>query len=204
MGIQLTLNDPPTSEQPTRLNRNGKMFLQFGERNSSAINQVYNHPQLVWTDGNDVSYTLELLDIQSIRPPTFGELDEHYPFSVEEHSFFITTHSGISLLFEAVDELQMTRIVSGLQGIAGRLAKKIIMGENDWIVQMMLTSVGVSGEVKSLDELEQDMPQAFCNVTDHFVDKTTTLTLQKPTGIMKGAYERRSRLRSNREIMLTV
>lgn len=197
VGIQLLLNDPPTSESTSpRLNRSGKMFLQFGTRTVDDGN--FEHPRLLWTDGQDVSYTLELLDIQSIRPPDMFELEEsNYPFAIPNHSFFVTTNGGTELLFEAVDELQMIRVTTSLRGIIGRLAKKIVMGENDWVVQMMLASV--RGVTQSLEELEAEAPYAMVDVTDQLVKKTTTAsTTSNMSGLMRQAQERRNRMRSTR------
>ena len=91
----------------------------------AAFDKTYDHPQLVWTaDGEDLSHTLEILDVHSVRQ--FRELDANYPFAMKGQSFFVTTNSGVSLLFEAVSEVQMSRIVSALRGIVQNLSKKII------------------------------------------------------------------------------
>jgi len=221
VGIQLLLNDPPTSSESDvpRLNRSGKMFLQFGTTARSDGLGKFEDPRLLWTDGQDVSYTLELLDIQSIRQPSPLELDISYPFAIPAHSFFLTTTNNIisndvnksnsnesdahfghtSLLFEAVDELQMTRVTTALRGIIGKLAKKIILGENDWVVQMMSASSVPGGRAvmsDTLDDLEGSsvVPRAMADVTDHLVKKTT---------LMKRAQERRSKLRSKtRHVLL--
>jgi len=200
VGIQLLLNDPPTAQNNTpRLNRSGKMILQFGTQSSNGDGK-FEHPHLLWTDGHDVSYMLELLGIQSIRKPSAFELEDSYPFAIPAHSFFLTTNSNnddgndngtSSLLFEAVDELQMIRVTTALRGIIGKLAKKIILGENDWVVQMMLASSSpVSGGPStsiSLEDLEGGVvPCAMADMTDNLVKKTT---------LMKQAQERRSKIR---------
>lgn len=70
----------------------------------------------------------------------------------------------------------MTRVTTALKGIVSRLARKIIMGENDWIVQMMLAS-SVGGQLQhSLEEIENVLPYAMADVTDHLVTKTTLMT----------------------------
>ena len=169
------------------------MFLQFGSR----VNKTYEQPRLLWTDGQDVSYTLELLDISSIRQPALYELESYYPFSIPANSFFVSTNGGTSLLFEAVDDVQMRRITSALQGIVARLAKKIVMGEQDWVCQMMLSSAGgESGQISSMNELEEMVPNAMADVTDHLVKKTTLV--HEKTKLMQQAHERRNRLRSRR------
>ena len=134
VGIQLLLNDPPERINGPRLNRKGKLFLKFGKTQSSTSHDhgkktttAYDHPQLVWTDGYDVSYTIELFDIQSIRQPMLNETEEEYPILMEELSFFVTTYGGTSLLFEAGDEMELIRVVVALKGIVGRLVKKIVM-----------------------------------------------------------------------------
>ena len=128
MGIQLLLNDPPERTNGPRLNRKGKLFLKFGKTQSSSdFSKTSYNPQLVWTDGYDVSYTIELFDIQSIRQPMLNETEEEYPIAMEELSFFVSTYSGISLLFEAGDEMELIRVVAALKGIVSRLVKKIIM-----------------------------------------------------------------------------
>lgn len=192
VGIQLLLNDPPSAERSTgpRLNRAGKMYLQFGTR--GGVDGKYDHPRLLWTDGQDVSYELEVLDISSINRPAPNDLEGSYPFAVGAHSFFLSTNSGTSLLFEAVDETQTKRITKALRSIVRRLARKIIMGESDWIVQMMLATVGTAsgdgtrGVISSLEELEEAAPCAMADATDHMV-KCSTLVMQ--------AHDRRRRRR---------
>ena len=128
VGIQLLLNDPPERINGPRLNRKGKLFLKFGKTQSSSdFSKTSFNPQLVWTDGHDVSYTIELFDIQSIRQPMLNETEEEYPILMEELSFFVTTYGGTSLLFEAGDEMELIRVVVALKGIVGRLVKKIVM-----------------------------------------------------------------------------
>ena len=128
VGIQLLLNDPPDRSNGPRLNRKGKLFLKFGKTQSSSdFSKTSFNPQLVWTDGHDVSYTIELFDIQSIRQPMLNETEEEYPILMEELSFFVTTYGGTSLLFEAGDEMELIRVVVALKGIVGRLVKKIVM-----------------------------------------------------------------------------
>jgi len=210
VGIQLLLNDPPTSSEKSgpRLNRAGKMFLQFGNKAQPDELGKFEHPHLLWAGGQDASHALELLDIRSIRRPTSFELDNAYPFAIPTHSFFLTTTSGEdedgededgnvgrSLLFEAVDELQMIRVTAALRGIIGKLAKKIIQGENDWVVQMLLASSarggggGAAAGGICLEDLEGSgaVPCAMADVTDHLVGKTT---------LMRQAQERRNMLRS--------
>jgi len=188
VGIQLLLNDPPASgTSGPRLNRAGKMFLQYGTR--SAEDGSFERPRLLWTDGHDVSYALELLDVRAIRPPEPSELEGTYPFAAPDRSFFISTSDGAALLFEALDGVQMTRVTSALRGIIGRLAKKIVMGENDWVVQMMLASV-TGGAAQSLEEVEGEAPRAMADAAEGLISRTT--------GLMRQAQERRSRLRSTR------
>lgn len=75
-------------------------------------------------------------------------------------------------------------------------------GENDWIVQMMLTSsVGEGGHdgVASLEEVEEDMPSAMADVTEMIVKKATLIQQAKEkTNLMQKAHERRRRLSQRR------
>ena len=105
-----------------------------------------------------------------------------------------------SLLFEAVDELQMIRVTTALRGIIGKLARRIILGENDWVVQMMLASSspvdGGPATSISLEDLEGNVvPCAMADMTDHLVRKTT---------LMKQAQERRSKIRSTKQVSMAV
>ena len=129
MGLPLLLNGPPEQHNDPSLDRRGKLFLKF-EKTTSSKKTVYDHPQLVWiSDGNDndVSYTIELFDIQSIRQPMQNEVEEQYPTAIKGLGFFVTTYGGVSLLFEAGDEMELVRVVVALKGIVGRLVKKIVM-----------------------------------------------------------------------------
>lgn len=189
VGIQLLLNESPAALRNTgdskQQRRLGKMFLQFGTTQS---NGQFDHPQLCWTDDKDANsyHHLELLSIQSVRQPTMFEL-ENYTQAIPAHSFLLVTTDGTSLVFEAVDEVQMNRVSSALKGIISRLAKKILMGENDWMVQMM---VAAAGGVQNLEmDLESLLPNAMADFTDHLVKKTT---------LMGQAQKRRSHLRSTR------
>lgn len=193
VGIQLLLNDPPnaTEHSGPRLNRSGKMFLRFREAATPDGLGRFEQPRLLWTDGKGVSYALPLLDIQSIRRPTPRELDNSYPFAIPAHSFLLSTRRDgegdegdghRSLLFEAVDEVQMTRVMTALRGIIGKLARKIIMGENDWLAQMMqAASLGSKGS--------DAVPCAMTNVTDHIVTQTA---------LMKKAHRRKNQLQSTK------
>jgi hypothetical protein len=193
VGIQLILNDPPISDNGPRLNRNGKMFLKFG----TLSHGTYENPRLHWTDGHSISYTFELLDIEMIRQPTESELNGIYPFAIPAHSFFILNNDGLSLLFEAVDELQMIRITTALRGIIARLAKKIVAGESDWVGQMMLAS---TAQVVKFEELEGMLSCAMSDVSDCLVTKTAFAVssesdkMSKKIAWMKQARERRARL----------
>ena len=75
-------------------------------------------------------------------------------------------------------------------------------GENDWIVQMMLTSSVGEGEhdgVASLEEVEEDMPSAMADVTEMIVKKATLVQQAKEkTNLMQKAHERRRRLSQRR------
>ena len=161
------------------------MFLKFG---NAQPNGQFDHPQLCWADDNDANsyYHLELLSIQSVRKPTMFEL-ENYTQAIPAHSFLVVTTDGTSLVFEAVDEAQMNRVSSALKWIIARLAKNIIMGENDWMIQMM---VAAAGGVQNFDmDLESVVPDVKADCTDHLVKKTT---------LIGQAQKRRSHLRTTR------
>lgn len=182
------LNDPPTVKGP-QLNRKGKLLLEFGTRSNGR----YEHPRLHWTDGHNVSHTFDLLDIESFRQPMLSEVDGTYRFAIPEHCFFLSTHSGTRLLFEAVDENEMTGITMALRDLICRFSRKIVTGENDWLVQLMLASVGDGGHVSTLAEVEEVLPMAVAEVTDHLVKKTTL--------IQRAQAMRSNRLRSRRDVM---
>ena len=169
------------------------MFLKFGTQSNGA----YENPRLQWTDGNSISHTLELLDIEMIRRATESELNGIYPFAIAAHSFFIFNKDGLKLLFEAVDELQMTRITTALRGIIARFVKKIVEGESDWVGQMMLVS---TAPVVKFEELEDMVTGAMSDVSKCLVKKTAFTVLNesdiksKKTAWIRQARERRTRL----------
>lgn len=181
------LNDPPTEKGP-QLNRRGKLLLEFGTR----CNGRYDHPRLLWTDGHCVSHSLDLLDITAIRQPVFSEVEGTYRFAIPEHCFFLITQNGSRLLFEAMDESQMTGITMALRNLISRFSRKIVTGENDWLVQLMLASVGDEGHVSTLAEVEEVLPMAVADVTDHLVKKTTL--------VQRAQAMRSSRMRSRRDV----
>ncbi len=148
------------------------MFLKFGTQS----NGFYESPLLQWTDGNIISHTLELLDIEMIRQATESELKAIYPVALAAHSFFISNKDGLSLLFEAVDELQMTRITTALRGIIARFVKKIVAGESDWVGQMMLVS---TAPVVKFEELEDMVPGAMSDVSKCLVKMTAFTVLNE-------------------------
>ncbi len=117
-----------------------------------------------------MSHTIELLDIQSIRQPLLSEVEGGY---IPEHCFFLSTHNGMRLLFEAMDESQVTGITMALRRLVSRFSRKIVTGENDWLVQLMLASVGDGGRVSTLAEVEEVLPMAVADVADHLVKNST-------------------------------
>ena len=208
VGIQLLLYESPgtsfSAHTTARPRRSGRMFLRFGTR--SEINGLFEHPSLLWTDGHGLSHGLQLLNIQSIRPASSPELKDTYPVANPARSFFVTTHNNAhdhsedgvndngttSSLFEAVDKLQMIRVTAALRGIIGRLAKKIIMGENDWMIEMMLARSSLPSSGGGANSRVIGVPCAMTDVTDHLV---------KRTALMKDAHERRRKIRSTRQAM---
>ena len=163
------------------------MLLEFGTRSHGR----YEYPYLLWTDGHCVSHKLDLLDIVSIRQPSLSEVEQNYIFAIPEHCFFLSNQSGTRLLFEAVDELQMTEITMALRDLISRFSRKIVTGENDWLVQLVLASVGEEGHVSTLAEVEEVLPKAVADVTDHLVKKTTL--------VQQAQTMRNSRLRYRRD-----
>ena len=133
-----------------------------------------------------------MFDIETIRQPLPSEVEGNYLFAIPEHCFFVSTFSGTSWLFEAVDELQMTQNITALREIIGRFSRKIVTGENDWLVQLMLASVGEGGHVSTLAEVEEVLPIAVVDVTDHLVKKTA---------LFRRAQDKRSRLSYRRGVL---
>lgn len=199
VGIQLILNDPPSSSHGPRLHRNGKMYLKFGPHSREG---AYECPSLLWTDGHDISHTIEVFDIESIHQPTESELIDTYPFAIPTQCFFISTKSNcLSLLFEAVDELQVERITTALRGIIARLARKVVSGESDWVGQMMLVS---SSQAAKFEEVEEMVPCAITDMSDNLVKKSSFAIpdvsdyMEKKTAWIKQARARRTRLLNRR------
>lgn len=104
----------------------------------------------------------------------------------------VNDNGTTSSLFEAVDKLQMIRVTAALRGIIGRLAKKIIMGENDWMIKMMLAMSSLPSSGGGANPRVIGVPYAMTDVTDHLV---------KRTALMKDAHERRRKIRSTRQAM---
>jgi hypothetical protein len=208
VGIRLHLHDPPNTSfaanTTLRRNRSGKVYLRFGTR--GRADNRFEQPRLLWTNGHGLSHALDLLDVSSIRPPAPFELDESYPLANPLHSFFVMTHApafdrsdgtASSLLFEAMDEVQMVRVTAALRGIIGKLARQIVLGESEWMVQMMAASSsqlpGGGGEDgQSGDTDESGDLCAMADVTDHLVNRTDHV---KRTGLMRQA---QGRLRKGR------
>ena len=141
----------------------GKMTLAFGSRSSGR----FDHPRLVWSGVDEIQSAdlfVDLFDIVSIRRPTPPEI-ENYPRAVPAHCFFIETSSasGCNILFEAVDEIQMSRVMSGLTNIVGKLARWVVAGDDSWVSQTMLANIG------SVDAVESSVPSAMVDVTNHLV-----------------------------------
>ena len=135
------------------------MTLAFGSRSNGR----FDHPRLVWS-GLDETQSVDLFDIVSLREPSLLELD-NYPLAVPAHCFFLETSSasGCNLLFEAVDETQMRRVMSGLVHIVGKLARWVVAGDDSWVAQTMLANIG------SVDVVESAVPIAMVDVTNHLV-----------------------------------
>lgn len=145
VGIQLHLNIPPNKRRKMASHkRKGKLFLRFGTRNSGK----FEAPCFVWKDAVEESTpTMEgfsLFDISSIRKPSVFELDS-FPMATADSSFFISKCDGDSLLFEAIDNVQMTRVSSALKGIVAKMTRCIIMGDDAWMTQMLTSVHGSSG-----------------------------------------------------------
>lgn len=171
------------------------MFLKFGSKHS--INGANDSLYLEWTDGYAASHTIDVFDIDSIRQPDDVEL-RLYPFAIPANSFFISSkEDGSSLLFEAVDELQLERIVSALRGIISRLTKTNVIDESDnWVRQIMLLSAPQSVKLQDAEGIVMKdashcsvNKSTFANVSS-YVDKKTVL--------LKNFRERRTRLLNRR------
>lgn len=171
------------------------MFLQFGTEHDE--DERYEQPRLLWTDGHDVSHSIELLDIQSIRQPSVHELEGIYPCACPENCFFLTIldDSNIygttsALLFEVAGGIHVSQVMTNLRNIIKHLARKIILGDTDWVAQLICASDGGEGNA---DCFEGVIPCAMADATDHLVKKTA---------LMQQAQERRSKVRSTRQAMM--
>jgi len=164
VGIQLHLNIPPNKRHKmASQKRKGKLFLRFGTRN----NGKFEEPSFVWKDAMENSTpTMEnfsLFDISSIRKPSVFELDS-FPMASADSCFFVSRCDGNSLLFEAIDNVQMTRVSSALKGIVAKMTKSIITGDDTWITQMLASVHGSSGD--------EYIVTATTDVTDHLIKKS--------------------------------
>ncbi len=143
--------------------RKGKLFLRFGTRSSGKFEE----PCFVWKDAiedsNPAIEGFSLFDISSIRKPSVFELD-NFPMAIADSSFFISKCDGESLLFEAIDNVQMTRVSSALKGIVAKMTRYIIMGHDAWMTQI-LASVHGSSE-------DEYLVAATIDLTDHLIQKT--------------------------------
>lgn len=171
------------------------MFLKFGSKHS--INGACDSLYLEWTDGYAASHTIDVFDIDSIRQPEEAEL-RLYPFAIPSLCFFISSkEDGSSLLFEAVDGLQLEHIIAALWSIISRLTKTNVIDENDdWVKQIMLLSASESVEL-------QDYEGIVMTDSSHCSEKKSTLGyvssyVDKKTLLMKNFRERRTRLLNRR------
>lgn len=170
------------------------MFLKFGSKHS--INGACDSLYLEWTD-RSASHTIDVFDIDSIRQPEEAEL-RLYPFAIPAHSFVISSkEDGSSLLFEAVDELQLEHIIAALWSIISRLTKTNVIDESDdWVKQIMLLSAS-----QSVDP--QDDEGIVTTDASHCSEKNSTLAnvssyVDKRTVLMKNFRERRTRVLNRR------
>lgn len=104
-----------------------------------------------------------LFDISSIRKPSVFELDS-FPMASVDSCFFVSRCDGNSLLFEAIDNVQMTRVSSALKGIVTKMTRSIIMGDDTWITQMLASVHGGAGD--------EYLVTATTDVTDHLIKKS--------------------------------
>jgi len=182
-GIPLMLSDPPpisgnryNHSEAAGLKQPGNMVLLYGNQSNPGSKQ----PCLVWTDGSDLSYTIELLDIMSIRKPTLFELD-CYVFAIPAQSFVISTPKT-TLSFEASSESEATDVIVALQKITSRLARKIALGEDDWMVQMLPRSSSMARkEISSLAKelFKNVVPHAKTDVTHLLSENTSSVPTKK-------------------------
>lgn len=49
----------------------------------------------------------------------------------------LSTQSGITLVFEAINAVQLVRVTIGLNGVLEKLEKDINAGDNAWIMQSL-------------------------------------------------------------------
>lgn len=165
------------------------MFIRFGSRSKG----IFEDPCFIWKDADGrvssfapkKSFTaterIGLFDVLSIKKPTMIELDG-YPLAIPENCFILLMNNGASLLFEAIDNFQMTRISTAIRGIVAKMARNIVTGDNAWVTQM-LTSVD-----KNVSDDDIVVSVAMTDVTDQLIRKS----------IMQQAQDRLRKKRSSR------
>jgi hypothetical protein len=116
------------SELSASVKRPGLLFLRMG--------QVGEDPHLVWEElESKKSHIFGLFDIISIDRPTSltGSKDE----TTAAGSFCVSLKDNSLLLFEAVDEVQMTGVVQALKEIVAGFTRLMILGDCEQIGKIL-------------------------------------------------------------------
>ena len=81
--------------------------------------------------------SISLSDIKTIRKPREAEL-HGYPLATPEHCFILALLNGVTFLLEALNVVQMNRVIAGLNGILNKLEQDInTTGDFTWINQSL-------------------------------------------------------------------
>jgi hypothetical protein len=145
VGIYLQINDPPNTQTAHCQKRQGKLHLFFNGQTEGK----FEAPFFTWSDMNNKATsftepdatnkveTISLSDIKTIRKPREEDLTG-YPLVTPEHCFLLALLNGVTFLLEAVNAIQVNRVISGLNGILNKLERDInTTGDYTWIVQSL-------------------------------------------------------------------
>uniref|UniRef100_A0A7S4MH36 Uncharacterized protein n=1 Tax=Odontella aurita TaxID=265563 RepID=A0A7S4MH36_9STRA len=166
-------------------------FVQLEEADEDVDSgATYSEPRLVWNgaenvafpedeeddefgQGRDVRGSIGMFDIASVeRVQPSDPASGHLRSSAESYGdfgggFLITLNGGGSLLFEARDGTERTRVINGLRHMIARMAFNVVIGNSE--VCSELLDFGEEDD-EEIDE-QEEINQAMKDVTNHLVDK---------------------------------